>query len=161
MTGADRRVGYFLTTRISKSVDIVNTSAQPFLASLAIFSRAPLSWANTTLSLIAFWWIGTRQQQGRAILTISKLPDLAVLDLQNLTPAQLDLAVSIFKEFREREMLPANEAWRDQTRQAIDRAVLIDLLGLPENILEPLALLRNQWCAEPSVHGGKKTAPVS
>ena len=38
-----------------------------------------------------------------------------------------------------------------------DRAVLVDLLHLPEVALEPLAILRDQWCAEPSVHGGKKT----
>ena len=37
--------------------------------------EVPLAlWANTTLGLIAFWWIGTRQQQGRATLTISRLP---------------------------------------------------------------------------------------
>ena len=58
-------------------------------------------------------------------------------------------------------MLPANEAWRDEARQALDRAVLIDLLELPEEVLKPLALLRRQWCAEPSVHGGKGTAPVA
>ena len=55
-------------------------------------------------------------------------------------------------------MLPANEAWRDVARQDLDRAVLIDLLGLSEDLLEPLNLLRRQWCAEPSVHGGKSTA---
>ena len=117
-------------------------------------------WANTTLGLIAFWWIGSRQQQGRAILTISKLPALTVLDPRSLTAAQLDRADEIFEEFRQRELLPANEAWRDETRQALDRAVLIDLLGIEEGVLEPLALLRRQWCSEPSVHGGKGTAPV-
>ena len=47
--------------------------------------------------------------------------------------------------------------FRDNTRQALDRAVLIDLLQLSKDALEPLAILRDQWCAEPSVHGGKKT----
>ena len=116
-------------------------------------------WANTTPGLIAFWWIGTRQQQGRAVLTISKLPALTVLDAQRLSAAQLDRAGTIFEAFEGRALLPANEAWRDEVRQGLDRAVLIDLLGLPEDILEPLALLRRQWCAEPSVHGGKNTAP--
>ena len=132
-----------------------------FLCADEWWEKLLVLWANTTLGLIAFWWIGARQQQGRAILTISRLPDLVVLDPRDFSRAQLDLASSIFEEFREREMLPANEAWRDETRKALDRAILVDLLGLPENILEPLALLRNQWCAEPSVHGGKKTAPVS
>ena len=117
-------------------------------------------WANTTLGLICFWWIGTRQQQGRVSITISKLPELRVLDPRKLTAGQLDHAEEIFVKFRDRSMLPANEAWRDKTRQDLDRAVLIDLLEVPEDVLESLALLRHQWCAEPSVHGGKKTAPV-
>ena len=116
-------------------------------------------WANTSLGLIAFWWIGTRQQQGRAGLTISRLPALTVLNARRLSPVQLDRADTIFREFEGRALLPANEAWRDETRQALDRALLIDLLGLPEEILEPLALLRRQWCAEPTVHGGKSTRP--
>ena len=116
-------------------------------------------WANTTLGLICFWWIGSRQHQGRAILTISKLPALAVLDPRELNADQLDRADGIFDAFRDEEFLPANDAWRDEVRQALDHAVLVELLGLPEDILEPLALLRRQWCAEPSVHGGKRTRP--
>lgn len=116
-------------------------------------------WANTTPGLIAFWWIGTRQQQGRARLTISRLPSLAVLDTRRLSAVQLERAGVIFDAFKNQDLLPANEVWRDKARQALDRAVLIDLLGLPEDVLEPLDLLRRQWCAEPSVHGGKSTAP--
>ena len=114
-------------------------------------------WSNTTLGLLAFWWVGTRQQQGRACLTITQLPRLTVLDPRSLSPAQLAQAEAIFTRFKEKEFLPANEAYRDDARQALDRAVLIDLLHLPEAALEPLAILRDQWCAEPSVHGGKRT----
>ena len=114
-------------------------------------------WANTTLGLLAFWWIGSRQQQGRAQITITRLPRLTVLDPRSLSPAQLGQAEAIFERFKDATFLPANEAYRDHTRQALDRAVLIDLLHLPEAALEPLALLRDQWCAEPSVHGGKST----
>ena len=114
-------------------------------------------WANTTLGLLSFWWIGSRQQQGRAILTITQLPRLTVLDPRTLSKEQIVRAEKIFERFREKTFLPANEAYRDDTRKALDRAVLVELLGLPEDVLEPLALLRNQWCAEPSVHGGKKT----
>ena len=117
-------------------------------------------WANSTLGLVSFWWIGARQQQGRAILTISKLPALPVLDPRSLTTIQLDLASEIFDQLQDQPMLPANEAWRDDVRHALDRAVLTRMLGLPEDIMEPLGVLRRQWCAEPSVHGGKGTAPV-
>ncbi len=114
-------------------------------------------WSNTTLGLLAFWWIGTRQQQGRVCLTITQLPRLTVLDPRSLSREQLAQAENIFEQFKEKEFLPANEAYRDDARQALDRAVLVDLLNLPEAVLEPLAILRDQWCAEPSVHGGKKT----
>lgn len=114
-------------------------------------------WSNTTLGLLAFWWIGSRQQQGRAILTITQLPRLTVLDPRHLSEEQIAQAEDIFEAFKEAEFLPANEAYRDDTRKALDRAVLVDLLRLPEATLEPLSILRDQWCAEPSVHGGKST----
>ena len=114
-------------------------------------------WSNTTMGLIAFWWIGTRQQQGRARLTITQLPQLTVLDPRTLSEEQLTRAEAIFERFKEEEFLPANEAYRDGARKALDRAVLVELLDLPEASLEPLGILRDQWCAEPSVHGGKKT----
>ena len=117
-------------------------------------------WANGTLGLMAFWWMGSRQQQGRAVLTISGLPTLMVLDPRALPEAKLDQAATIFEEFRGRPLLPANEAYRDDTRQALDRAVLVELLGLPDDMLEAFANLRLQWCNEPSVHGGKSTAPA-
>ena len=116
-------------------------------------------WANTTPGLISFWWVASRQQQGRANLTISQLPRLTALDVRTLDDGQLAEAERIFAEFAGREFLPANEAYRDETRQALDRAVLCGLLGLPDAILEPLAALRLQWCEEPSVHGGKPTRP--
>ena len=130
-----------------------------FLCSDRRWETTLVCWANSTLGLICFWWIGTRQQAGRAMLTIARLPALTVLDPRHLARRQLDRADAIVAQFQHRQMLPANEAWRDETRQDLDRAVLIDLLELPEDVLEALALLRHQWCAEPSVHGGKSTAP--
>ena len=98
---------------------------------------------------MCFWWIAGRQQQGRAILTITGLPALPVLDVRALDTTQLAIAERIFEEFQDWTFLPANEAYRDDTRKALDRAVLCELLGLPESILEPLGVLREQWCAEP------------
>ena len=138
---------------------IGGTAWPNFLCAEPGWEKPLVLWANTTLGLLSFWWIGTRQQQGRARLTISRLPSLPALDPRSLTQEQLGHAEAIFNDFEGRKLLPANEAWRDEARQELDRAVLIDLLGLPQDIMEPLALLRRQWCAEPSVHGGKGTAP--
>ena len=122
--------------------------------------EAPLAvWANSTLGLMSFWWVGTRQQQGRAMLTISRLPSLTVLDPRRLSAPQLEAARLIFDNFKGRELLPANEAYRDDVRRALDRALFTDVLSLPEALLEPLDALRQSWCAEPTVHGGKGTRP--
>ena len=119
--------------------------------------KALLLWANTTLGLLLFWWEGNKQQSGRARTTITGLPSLAVLDVRSLTKRQLGKAESLFGEFSGKEFLPANEAYRDEARQALDKAVMKDLLGFADDILAPLDLLRRKWCAEPSVHGGKRT----
>ena len=116
-------------------------------------------WANTTLGLILFWWAGTVQHAGRARLSIRRLPDLRMLDTRALSDEQHTSARRIFADFQARPFLPANEAYRDATRQALDETVLVDLLGLPSSILDSLALLRQQWCNEPTVHGGKSTRP--
>ena len=135
----------------------VGGRAWPNFIVLEDWEKAIVLWANTTLGLINFWWTGTRQQQGRTILTISRLPKLVSLDASKLTAAQLVHCKEIFAEFRDKAMLPANEAYRDEVRQALDCAVLIDLLGLDAELLDGLKVLRDQWCSEPSVHGGKVT----
>ena len=119
-----------------------------------------LLWANSTLGLLVFWWQGTRQQQGRACITITKIPDLPVLDTRTLTEEQTDRCRAIFEQFKDRAFLPANEAYRDETRKALDRALFFgnaSVLQLDPELEQGLDLLRNQWCAEPSVHGGKST----
>ena len=118
-----------------------------------------LLFANSTLGIMAFWWHGTRQQQGRSCVSISRLPDLLTLDARALSDDQIRHCGALFRQFRDQAFLPANEAYRDPTRQALDAALLVDVLGLDAAILDTLAILREQWCREPSVHGGKTTAP--
>ena len=65
-------------------------------------------WSNTTLGLIAFWWIGTRQHQGRASVPITQLPRLTVLDPRTLGVEQIDHAEAIFERFR-RGGVPAGQ----------------------------------------------------
>ena len=119
-----------------------------------------LLWCNSTLGLLMHWWKGTRQQMGRANMTITAIPDLPVLDPRTFTEGQTDHCLAIFDDLEDREFLPANEAWRDETRKALDRELLFGItsvLQLDPGLEEGLDLLRKQWCAEPSVHGGKGT----
>ena len=83
-----------------------------------------------------------------------------MLDTRTLTDHQLRRCDSIFNDLKDREFLPANEAYRDPTREALDRDLLFGIasvLQLDPALEEGLDLLRRQWCAEPSVHGGKGT----
>ena len=130
-----------------------------FLAERTEWELPLLLWANTTLGLMSFWWLGTRQHRGRSTVTISRLPDLLTIDVRSLTEDQLAQAEKLFKAFRQCSFLPANEAYRDETRQALDQAVLVDLLGLEATVIGGLNILREQWCREPTVHGGKSTRP--
>ena len=114
-------------------------------------------WGNSTLGLVSYWWHSSRQQAGRGSMPITAIRSMPTLDVTKLSEDQLKVAESIFDEMRDREFLPANEAYRDESRKELDRRVLVDLLGLPESVLEPLELLRLKWCSEPSVHGGKGT----
>ena len=128
-----------------------------FLLDRSEWELPVILWANTTLGLMSFWWKGSRQHQGRASMTLSRLPELPVLDPRQLGEGQIQQSHEIFAEFQHHPLLPANEAYRDPVRADLDRAVLVRLLGLSEGIEESLRLLRDQWCAEPSVHGGKGT----
>ena len=119
----------------------------------AVHEIAYALWCNTTLGLLCHWWHSSRQQSGRGSMPITAIRTMPTLDVTNLTPAQLSRAEEIFQDMRDSQFLPANEAYRDNTRKELDHRVLIDMLGLPESILEPLDLLRLKWCSEPSVHG--------
>ena len=116
-------------------------------------------WANSTLGLMGFWWVGSRQHPGRAIMTITGLPALPMIDPRALSADKVRQAAGLYERFKDKPLLPANEAYRDAVRQAIDRALLVEVLGLPEAILPAFDHMRLQWCSEPTVHGGKSTRP--
>ena len=148
-----------LAACLTPSKCIGGTAWPSFVVDREEWEKALVLWANSTLGLICFWWAGARQQQGRARLTISRLPTLLVLDPRRLSEAQIGSAARVFDEFRDRELLPANEAYRDKVRHELDRALLVDVLGLSPKLLDPISALRGAWCAEPTVHGGKTTRP--
>ena len=116
-------------------------------------------WCNCSLGLLLFWWHANPQVAGRAITTISSVPNMPVLDFRTLTDAQLAKAEMIFDEFRDKEFQPAYLADADPNRALLDRRVIRDLLGFDEEIYLGVRRLAAKWCAEPSVHGGKKRPP--
>ena len=113
-------------------------------------------WANCTLGQLCFWWRSNRQTAGRGRTTITAAESLPVLDFRCLTDDQLHVAETVFEEFRGKDLMPAYLADADPNRALLDRRVICDLLGFGEDIYKAVRLLSAKWCAEPSVHGGKK-----
>ena len=113
-------------------------------------------WGNSTLGLLLYWWHSSRQQSSKAGITIRSAESLPVLDFRALTDEQLTTAETIFDEFRDKELKPAYLADADPNRALLDRRVVCDLLGFDEGVYEAVRRLSPKWCAEPSVHGGKK-----
>ena len=122
----------------------------------SMFDYAFAVWGNSTLGLLSYWWHSSRQQSSKASMTIRSAESLPVLDLRSLTDEQLLMAEMIFEEFRDKDLLPAYLADADPNRALLDRRVICDLLGFGEDIYMAVRRLSAKWCAEPSVHGGKK-----
>ena len=122
----------------------------------ARFDAAFTVWSNSTLGLLSYWWHANRQQSSKARLTIRSAETLPVLDFRALSDAQLRTAHAIFDEFRELDLKPAYLADADANRALLDRRVVCDLMGFDAETCEAVRRLAAKWCAEPSVHGGKK-----
>ena len=113
-------------------------------------------WGNCTLGLLCWWWHSSRQQSSKANMTVGAMDSLPVLDFRTLTDDQIVTAETIFNDFRELDLQPAYLADIDPHRALLDRRVVCDLLGFDENTYRAVRQLAAKWCAEPSVHGGKK-----
>jgi hypothetical protein len=71
----------------------------------------------------------------------------------------LEASEALLDQFANTQLRPINEIDKDENRAQLDKAFLVDILGLPPEIAEPggaLELLRAKLAAEPSIHGSKK-----
>ena len=120
------------------------------------FDYAFTVWGNSTLGLLSYWWHSNRQQSSKAGMTINKVETLPILDFRTLSDVRLQTARAIFDDFRGLELQPAYLADVDGNRALLDQRVVCDLLGFDEDTYHAVRRLAAKWCAEPSVHGGKK-----
>ena len=120
------------------------------------FDYAFAIWANSTLGLLAYWWHANKQQDGRGRTTIRAAESLPTLDFRMFQVVQLLIAEEIFNDFREKELQPAYLSDADANRALLDRRVVCDLLGFDDATYQAVRRLSAKWCAEPSVHGGKR-----
>ena len=108
------------------------------------------------IGLISHWWHANKQVAGRGVISIRSAETLPVLDFRTLSDEQLATAETIFDELRDLQLQPAYLADADPNRALLDRRVICDLLGFDETTYAAVRRLAAKWCAEPSVHGGKK-----
>ena len=119
--------------------------------------KAHALWANSTLGCFLYWWHSSKQQSGRGLMPKRQAATMPTLDVDALSGDQVAQANAIFDDLKTRPMRPLNEAAEDEVRQELDRRLLVDVLGVPSELMPSVDLLRRQLCAEPSIYGTKKT----
>ena len=79
-----------------------------------------------------------------------------MLDLRALPDEQITKLRDAFTALSGTDFLPAHRAHEDPARKELDRLVLQEALGFDAEAMDQVALIREKWCAEPTVHGGKR-----
>ena len=83
---------------------------------------------------------------------------MPTLDVRCLSDRVLANAERIFHDLKHKRMLPFNEIDHDQVRHELDRLLLTEVLNITsEDAHKAIHRLRELLCAEPSIHGGKKS----
>ena len=115
-------------------------------------------WCNSTLGLLCHWLHCGKQQMGRGTLRQQTLETLPTLDVRKLSEKQLAIAEVLFERLKYKRMLPVNECDHDPVRHDLDTDLLTEVLGIKDlSIMVAMQTLRDMLCAEPSIHGGKKS----
>lgn len=117
-------------------------------------------WLNSTFSLIVRTSYAQTTQPGRATMQVRALAGFPVPDFTADNQAgehARATAQRYYGELSRLELQPVSYAFQDANRQRIDQVVL-EMLGLGEDqqAIAAVRTLRNQWCREPSVHGGNR-----
>ena len=123
-----------------------------------IFDYVWSLWCNSTLGLLLQWTHSGKQQQGRGANSRTSILTMPTLDVRCLSDKMLAKAEDVFHELKHKRMLPFNEADHDPVRHELDRRLLNEVLDITsEDAHNAVHRLRELLCAEPSIHGGKKS----
>ena len=116
-------------------------------------------WCNSTLGLFCHWLHSGKQQGGRGLLSsLFALRTLPTLDVRGLSEEALANAETLFEALKYKRILPINECIHDSIRHELDAGLLTTVLGIEDpGVLTAMQTLREMLCAEPSIHGGKKS----
>ena len=120
-------------------------------------------WCNSTLGVLCHWWVTNKSQAGRGRVSVTGIPNIPTLDTRALTDAQHAEAKRQFDLLRDERFLPFDQIDEDPARAKLDRAILVNVLGLPDSLVAPdgpIDLIRRKLAREPQIHGGKKSRVV-
>ncbi len=120
-------------------------------------------WCNSTLGLLLHWWVSNKTQAGRGTSSVTAIPNIPTLDTHALSDAQHAEAKRQFGLLKDERFLPFDQIDEDPARAKLDRAILVNVLGLPESLVAddgPIDLIRRKLAREPQIHGGKKSRVV-
>ena len=120
-------------------------------------------WCNSTLGMLMHWWVTNKTQSGRGLTSVTAIPNIPTLDTRTLSDQQHAAAKAAFERLSGERFLPFDQIDEDPARAKLDRAILVDVLGLPESLAAeggPLELLRRKLAREPQIHGGKRSRVV-
>jgi hypothetical protein len=122
--------------------------------------RALTLWSNTSLGSLLYWWHANKQQAGRGTIGKNALGSLPVLDVTQLTGAQLSECQTIFNEFVDRDLDTLHRLANDGVRADLDREFFTRVFGWDATLFVPngpFELLRQKLGEEPSIVGGRTT----
>ena len=94
---------------------------------------------------------------------MTSIPNIPTLDVRALTDEQIAAAKIAFDELNDKNFLPFDQIDEDDARAELDRRLIIEVLGLPELLVDqggPLELLRRKLAQEPQIHGRKQERVV-
>ena len=113
-------------------------------------------WCNSTLGMLLHADHSNSAQEGRGQGNKGMLENLTTLDVRKLKAWQLDEALAIWQDFRDRKFQSFHQCAVDPVRIELDERVVRDLLGLGEATVAAVAKLRTLLASDPSIHGSKK-----
>ena len=113
-------------------------------------------WCNSTLGMLLHADHSNSAQEGRGQGNKGMLESLTTLDVRQLKAWQIEEALAIWQDFKDRKFQPFYQCAVDPVRIQLDERIVRDLLGLGEDAVASVARLRTFLAGDPSIHGSKK-----
>ena len=112
-------------------------------------------WCNSTLGMLLHADHSNSAQEGRGQGNKGMLENLITLDIQQLKAWQIEEALAMWQDFKDRKFQPFYQCAVDPVRIQLDERIVRDLLGLGEDAVASVARLRQLLASDPSIHGSK------